>query len=80
MRREDQGHFWWELRSCAYYGKFTEPKIIYQEIQYYPAYSTDIDGRYLNNKGFMLPSTDPWLLAVLTDHCFGGLVGAISHT
>jgi hypothetical protein len=41
------------------------PKIIYQEIQYFPAYSTDTDGRYLNNKGFMLPSTDLWLLAVL---------------
>jgi hypothetical protein len=32
--REDQGRFWWELRSCAYYSVFDRPKILYQEIQF----------------------------------------------
>ena len=34
--RPDQGRFFWELRSCAYYDKFEEKKILYQVIQYPP--------------------------------------------
>ncbi len=63
--REDQGRFWWELRSCSYYAAFDQPKIMYQEIQYYPAYSLDVIGRILNSKGFFIQSADPWLLTVL---------------
>jgi hypothetical protein len=63
--REDQGRFWWELRPCAYYGSFDAPKIIYQEIQFYPAYTLDTAGLYLNNTAFMIASVDPFLLAVL---------------
>ena len=64
--RKPGAYHWWEIQdNVAYFEKFSGPKIIYQEIQYYPAYSTDGDGLYLNNKGFMLPSADPWLLAVL---------------
>jgi hypothetical protein len=63
--REDQGRFWWELRPCAYYNAFDQPKIIYQEIQFYPAYALDTQGLYLNNKGFMIGSDDPFLLAAL---------------
>lgn len=65
IAREDQGRFWWELRSCSYYTAFEQPKIIYQEIQYYPAYSLDTEGRYLNSKGFLIRSADAWLLTVL---------------
>jgi hypothetical protein len=65
VHREDQGRYWWELRPCAYYGAFEQPKIIYQEIQYYPAYALESDGHYLNNKGFMIASADPFLLAAL---------------
>lgn len=63
--REDQGRFWWELRPCAYYGKFDAPKIVYQEIQFYPAYILDASGLYINNTAFMLGSADPFLLAAL---------------
>jgi len=30
VARQDQGRFHWELRSCAYYGEFAQPKILYQ--------------------------------------------------
>lgn len=63
--RQDQGRFFWELRACAYYELFERPKLIYQEIQFHPAYAVDHSGFYLNNKGFLLPSEDAWLLAVL---------------
>jgi hypothetical protein len=57
---------WFEIQdNTAYYKLFDQPKIIYQEIQYYPSYSLETKGQYLNNKGFMIPSSDPWLLAIL---------------
>ena len=64
-KRSDQGRFWWELRSCAYYERFAQPKLIYQVIQFHPAYALDSDGYFLNDKGFLLPRADHWLLAVL---------------
>ncbi len=63
--RSDQGQFWWELRSCAYYEAFEKPKLVYQEIQFHPAYALDREGLLHNNKVYLLPTDDPWLLAVL---------------
>ncbi|MEZ4296978.1 MAG: Eco57I restriction-modification methylase domain-containing protein [Polyangiaceae bacterium] len=64
-KRWDKGRYWWELRSCAYYEALNQPKLLYQEIQFHPAYSLDTDGMLLNNKVFFLPNPDLWLLAVL---------------
>jgi hypothetical protein len=64
-KRTDRGRFWWELRSCAYYEFFARPKIVYQEIQFHPSYALDSSGLFVTNKVFFLPTSDPWLLAVL---------------
>jgi hypothetical protein len=65
MKRWDKGRYWWELRSCAYYEQFEKPKIIYQEIQFHPAYSYDTENFFMNNKVFLLPVDDLYLFAVL---------------
>ena len=62
--RQDQGRFWWELRSCTYYEQFVATKIFYQEIQFHPSFALDSSGRYGNNKTFFIPS-DLYLLGVL---------------
>ncbi len=64
-QRQDKGRFWWELRSCAYYAAFDQPKLMYQEIQFHPVYSMDDTGYFCNNKVFFLAKSDPYLLAVL---------------
>jgi hypothetical protein len=64
-KRQDKGRYWWELRSCAYWDAFRKPKIFYQEIQFHPAYSLDVEGRFGNNKTFFLTTDDLFLLAVL---------------
>jgi hypothetical protein len=64
-KRQDQGRFWWELRSCGYYNRFELPKIIYQVIQFHSAYSFDRGGYLTNDKAFFLPMRDHYLLAVL---------------
>ena len=54
--------------SCALaltYGLFEQPKLLYQEIQFHPAFGFDGAGYLTNNKGFLLSSADSYLLAVL---------------
>lgn len=63
--RYDKGKYWWELRACDYYGLFAQRKIIYQEIATYQAFALDTEGAMTNNKVFMIPSDDLYLLGVL---------------
>lgn len=63
--RQDQGTYWWELRSCTYYDTLDSPKIVYQEIQYSPRYALDQSFFMVNNKVFLIPSDDLWLFSVL---------------
>lgn len=65
IERQDQGHYFWELRSCAYYHEFANPKLIYQEINRTDSYAYDFDGFVLNNKLFMLPEAPIWLVGIL---------------
>jgi hypothetical protein len=48
--RTDQGHYFWELRSCAYWEKFEQPKIIIPAIAATPIASIDENGYVSNNK------------------------------
>lgn len=48
--RSDQGHYFWELRSCAYWEKFEQPKIIIPAIAASPIASVDELGYFSNNK------------------------------
>jgi hypothetical protein len=63
--RQDRGRYWWELRACAYYHIFEQPKIMYQEIQFHPASCIDSGSLFANNKTFFLANADAYLLAVL---------------
>ncbi|HSR67733.1 MAG TPA: N-6 DNA methylase [Acidobacteriota bacterium] len=65
QKRQDQGDYWWELRSCSYWDYFEKPKILYQEIQYHPRFAFDDQALFTNNKAFFLPSADLYLLGVL---------------
>lgn len=64
--RKEGNYAWYELQDAVdYFSEFEKPKIVYQVIQFHPRYSLDRDGRYSNDKTFILPSDDAWLLAVL---------------
>ena len=65
MKRQDKGRYWWELRPCAYWHEFEKPKVVYQEIQFHPAYTLDSGGQYGNNKTFFIAANDLYLLSVL---------------
>ena len=65
MKRTDQGRYWWELRSCAYWSEMHGPKLMYQDITWRAQYCFDAGGTLLNNTVYMIATADLWLLAVL---------------
>ena len=64
-RRQDKGTFFWELRSCAYHRAFDQPKIIYPVIGRELRALLDREGRLANDKCFLIPGGDCYLLALL---------------
>ncbi|WP_338017077.1 Eco57I restriction-modification methylase domain-containing protein [Myxacorys almedinensis] len=57
---------WWQIQGkLAAYEIFEQPKIVYQEIQFHPAYSFDSSNYFTNNKGFILATADLYVLAAL---------------
>ena len=64
-RRDDKGYYWWELRACAYYDLFEQPKIMYQAIQVKPNFVFDSKGQLCNNSMWFLPTANKALLGLL---------------
>ncbi len=65
-KRDDQGRFWWELRSCAYYEEFDKPKILWPGISAeLTVFSLDEQGFYGNDNNQLIISGDRCLLAIL---------------
>jgi hypothetical protein len=64
--RKAGSYSWFETQDPVdYWEKFTEPKIVYQVIQFHPAYAYDDSGMLGNDKTFILPTGDLYLLGVL---------------
>uniref|UniRef100_UPI000A96EED6 TaqI-like C-terminal specificity domain-containing protein n=1 Tax=Anabaena sp. (strain CA / ATCC 33047) TaxID=52271 RepID=UPI000A96EED6 len=58
---------WYALQRCAatYWQEFDKPKILYQEIATYQAFAWDNSGAYSNNKTFLIPDTNFYVLSLL---------------
>ncbi len=65
QKRDDQGKYFWELRSCAYWDQFSRPKIVYQDIARYLGIAYDTSGAILGNTVYFIPDASKWLLALL---------------
>lgn len=63
--RSDKGDYWWELRACAYYDKFAEPKIFYQRFQTKPCFVYDENHSLFNDSMYFLSVRDKRLLPLL---------------
>lgn len=66
IKRTDQGKFWWELRSCDYWDALDGPKIVWPDISKLPRFSMDMDGLSMGNTGYFIPTSDLYLLGVLS--------------
>jgi Eco57I restriction-modification methylase/TaqI-like C-terminal specificity domain len=76
--RDDQGVYFWELRSCVYWQEFEEPKILYQEIATFQAFALDSSGALSNNKTFLIPSAEPFFLPLLNSKIIWWFLGQIA--
>jgi hypothetical protein len=72
IRRDDQGKYFWELRSCKYWREFSNPKIVSTKISIRPTFMLDTGGNYLGNTSYFLPtlSEKHYLLALLNSSLF----------
>ena len=48
-KRQDQGRYWWELRSCVYYKDFVQPKIFWPDIAKECRFAFDPNGLFGGN-------------------------------
>jgi hypothetical protein len=65
MRRQDHGHYYWELRSCAYWEEFGKPKIIYPDIYEHQSFAWDDAGYFSGNTCYFVPDGSLWLCGLL---------------
>jgi len=57
---------WYEIQDTIdYYAEFEKPKIIYPEICQKPEFTFDENNNYANNKCFIIPRSDKYLMGIL---------------
>ncbi|RJQ55922.1 MAG: hypothetical protein C4521_00975 [Actinobacteria bacterium] len=76
--RADQGRWWWELRACAYYQEFEQPKIIFATVAPEPRFLFDESRFFANQKCYIMGGLDPWAVALLNSQVFFVLAAATS--
>lgn len=74
-KRDDQGKFWWELRSCAYYKEFETPKIIWGNLATEPKFVLDYSSSYVCAPANIIPFNDVYLLAILNSKICKWVIG-----
>jgi len=77
-KRQDQGDYWWELRSCDYYEYLDAPKIIFPDICKEPRFFLDRSGIYIANTAYCLGVDDLYLLGLLNSQLFWFSISNIS--
>ncbi|MDD5260310.1 MAG: N-6 DNA methylase [Methylacidiphilales bacterium] len=79
--RDDQGKYFWELRSCAYWKEFENPKIIIPAIEKDCAYAPELNGFYSNDKtSICVTSEIDFLLAQLNSSVLFWLIRKTAAT
>lgn len=77
--RDDQGQYFWELRSCAYYHEFEEGKIVYPDMFQSRSFVWDDTGAFLVNTLYFIASPPLWLLGYLNSSLFEWFYRNISN-
>ncbi|WP_018467063.1 Eco57I restriction-modification methylase domain-containing protein [Calidithermus timidus] len=78
IQRYDQGHYYWELRACAYWKEFEQPKIVYPDISISNNFALDTEGYYVDCTLFLIPTADNYLLGLLNSTLVTWFFGYIS--
>jgi type I restriction-modification system DNA methylase subunit len=68
-KRDDQGRFWWELRSCAYYKEFEKLRVVYPDIATHMRAGVAEDDGFADCTTFIMPF-DVYVLALMHSRLF----------
>ena len=68
IQRNDQGKYFWELRSCKYWREFKQIKIAWGNLAIKPKFAFAEGGLYLNAPAKMLISNSKYLLGILNSN------------
>ena len=75
QRRDDQGRFFWELRSCVYWNQFEQSKIVIPAIAKTVQYAADDHKFYSNDKTSICGTSEPnYLLGLLNSRVLWWLI------
>jgi type I restriction-modification system DNA methylase subunit len=74
MERDDQGKYFWELRSCKYWHEFELPKIVWGNLAVEPKFAFAQSGFYLTAPANIIVSDSKYLLGVLNSRVMQYLV------
>ncbi|MEI2423121.1 TaqI-like C-terminal specificity domain-containing protein [Arthrospira platensis SPKY2] len=77
--RCDQGKYFWELRSCAYWREFEQPKIIYPDIYNHQSFTFDNNNFYLVNTCYLSSTNEVWLCGLLNSSIVEWFYSQISN-
>ncbi len=80
IQRSDQGQFFWELRSCAYWKEFETSKIVYPDIYAHQSFAWDTKGYYSANTTYFIPTTEKWLTGLLNSRTVEWFYGLTSNS
>ncbi len=70
VARDDQGRFFWELRSCVYHEDFETSKFIYPDIAKLMRGFLDAEGYFSGNTTYFIPDATPVVAACLNSRIF----------
>ena len=65
IERHDQGNYFWELRSCAYWEEFEQTQIVWGNLAQFPQFAFADAGFYLSAPATMMVSDSKYLLGIL---------------
>jgi len=78
--RDDQGHYFWELRSCVYWQEFEQPKIVYPDIYEHQSFTYETQQYYAANTCYFIPTHEKWLTGLLNSRAVEWFYSMVSNT
>lgn len=79
IERYDQGKYFWELRACAYWQEFEQPKVLYPDIYEHQSFAWDEQGFYAANTCYFISTQEKWLTALLNSGTIEWFYSQISN-
>lgn len=68
---------WFALSRYAadYYTEFDLPKIMYRHFAQWPEFAYNLEGHFINDKGYIIPTPETWLLSILNSKVVAYVLG-----